>query len=150
MIPAVYPMYARFEQPGVGDRKYHTAKRVLAWDDEGRALIASERGDALCRATDYSNFSHLSETDGTDGPAVALIPAGGWRVERTDDGKRWSQPLIGWALRADGSVVPMETDSQGLVLEVNDADYRIYHDDDREQAATEPDPVGRPVSPITA
>lgn len=89
MIPAVYPMYARFEQPGAGDRKYHTAKRVLAWDDEGRALIASERfvvsgaEDSDVRIT-FEGATETVEITLTADEAMSLIEELGEHLEDRD------------------------------------------------------------------
>jgi hypothetical protein len=70
---------------------------------------------------------------------VALIPAAGWRVTwRADDGQEWTQPLVGWGLRDDGLVVPLDTDCNGLVEPLTEVvgTWRVYHPD-----ATEPEPV---------
>lgn len=69
---------------------------------------------------------------------VTLIPAGGWRVEWTnpDDGSRWDEPLIGWALTSDGEVYPLSVDSTGLVDTVDGAgNHRVFHPDTKASPA---------------
>lgn len=64
---------------------------------------------------------------GDYGQILNLIPGGGWMGEyRRPDGT-WSIPLVAWALTERGYVIPMETNSDGLV-EPSRAD-RIYHPD---------------------
>jgi hypothetical protein len=58
---------------------------------------------------------------------VTIIPGGGWMIW---DGRRgWSTPVVAWALRRDGSVVAMESDSAGLVwpLDPTDGHDEIWH-----------------------
>jgi hypothetical protein len=82
--------------------------------------------------------NHIEGAVNPDGqsPATAIMPAGGWRIRYTADGESWSEPLVGWALTADGEIVPLATDSAGLVWQIGEeGNYRIYHPD-----ATEPEP----------
>jgi hypothetical protein len=135
LIPAPAGIVARYRHEDDG-RVHFTEKAVIAFDDDGYALVISDKtgqsAGRLVRADTYRNFSSLS-----DNPEYAdymtLIPAGGWRVELTGkDGSRWSEPLVGWALNTDGTVVSLSTDSTGSVddfdLYVKDG-YRIYHPD---------------------
>jgi hypothetical protein len=72
---------------------------------------------------------------------VALIPAAGWRVGwRSDDGQEWTQPLVGWGLRDDGSVVPLDTDCNGLVEALTEVGgtWRVYHPDATESERIAP------------
>ena len=48
---------------------------------------------------------------------IHLLPADGWRIERTDadEGIGWSQPLVGWGLTDSGVVVALDTDADGRV-----------------------------------
>lgn len=64
---------------------------------------------------------------------VSIIPSGGWRVEFASDNGRWirSFPLVGWGLRADGSVVALQLGDNDEVVEVVPEHNwcRIYHPD---------------------
>ena len=60
---------------------------------------------------------------------IALIPAGGWRGRWVDnDGIEYSEPLVAWGLQADGDIVPLETDSAGMVLKAA-SNVETYHPD---------------------
>jgi hypothetical protein len=88
LIPAPPGIVARYSRKE-NDRPYHTERAVIAFNDEGAALVLGERGeDGLVPAASYRNFSSLSEYSAY--PAcVMLIPAGGWRVEFTNgDGSK--------------------------------------------------------------
>jgi hypothetical protein len=53
---------------------------------------------------------------------VSLIPGGGWRATwKLDDGTTESEPLIGWGVTAEGSVIPLTVDlSSGFVDDPTD------------------------------
>lgn len=72
-----------------------------------------------------------TQSDGDPTRIVALLPADGWRVEWTQSKTSpfWSQPLVGWGLRADGRVVALEADTSGVVTAVNSLDHyrHVYH-----------------------
>jgi hypothetical protein len=137
MIPATQPHHASFRHASPdGKHHYFTHKPVVAWDDDGAPLIVAEddrfghRG-TLVPAMVYNNFHAVGEGPG-DPSVFALIPPAGWRVAwRGDDGTEWTQPLVGWGLRDDGSVVPLDTDCDGLVQELIDTggSWRVYHPD---------------------
>jgi hypothetical protein len=64
------------------------------------------------------------------GQAIQLIPGGGWMVEHTDDdGTRWGEPILAWALNVGGAITPLVTDSVGWVdtLAQDRQRSRIYH-----------------------
>lgn len=86
---------------------------------------------------------HRSQDSIADESAVvALIPGDGWRVAFSDDdGQEWSQRLVGWGLRVDGCVVPLDTDSGGIVedLTATGGTWHVYHPDEAKP---------RPVSPV--
>ncbi|MGH3938927.1 MAG: hypothetical protein ACRDTG_09885 [Pseudonocardiaceae bacterium] len=103
------------------------AAQVVAFDERG-PLVVGESG-RLCPARDLSHFVGLIP-DRTS--IVSIIPGGGWRVEFTDDGVTWSEPVVGWALLADGTVVALDTDSLGEVGVVRPESrgrHRIWHPD---------------------
>jgi hypothetical protein len=85
----------------------------------------------LVRADSYGDYDGI-ELGGFQA-VVGLIPAGGWRVEYTEQGGAvFSEPLVGWAVKANGFVSPMVTSSEGEVdfLDLpSPVKYRIYHPD---------------------
>jgi hypothetical protein len=140
MIPAPPGLVAQFKHTGEGPEgtyTYYEDHRVYAFDDDGTPLIVAQKpAPRLVPATRYSNYHGLAELAEND--YIALIPGGGWRskTEVTDEnGKRWvyDQPLVAWALRRDGIVVPLETDGDGFVHEpektANSTHPVIYHPD---------------------
>jgi len=127
MIPAPPGLTARYKHD---NPKHWTRRRVIAFDDDWQPLVIS--GDRrLEYASRYGNYDGITDHLDDAGSYTAIMPAGGWRVEYTDpDGSKWSEPLVGWALK-DGSVVPLTTDSTGLIddLDHGSGEYRIYHPD---------------------
>lgn len=139
MIPAPPGLVARFKYTGEGPEGTYTYynHRVYAFDNDGTPLIvAPEPAHRLVPATQYSNYLGLAES--VDDDYIALIPGGGWRCKAEfidKNGKRWvhDYPLVAWALHRDGAVVPLRTDGDGFVDEVQEAsnttDLVIYHPD---------------------
>lgn len=77
-----------------------TTKPVVAWDDDGRALVVDFVGGRLTPATGYINFKSLREADD---PAVSAVPGQGWTVENIDDdGTVRVTPIIAFTLDVDG------------------------------------------------
>jgi hypothetical protein len=72
-------------------------------------------------------FTQLHEMAG---PVVAAIPGGGWLIECTDDtDDTWTDPILAWAIHADGTAIPLNTDSSGVTDNATHGlkSYRIYH-----------------------
>ncbi|MCF8607543.1 hypothetical protein L5I01_29720 [Gordonia sp. HY442] len=95
---------------------------VVAWDDNGCALVVSYRSGRLVPAVvplRDDDFNIRAITHAPDWFAVYDI---GGKEERT--------PLIGWGVREDGTVVPLETDSLGEVDNSTNVSnlLRIEHD----------------------
>ena len=63
--------------------------------------------------TDAPDASSDQTSDGEH--IVQLIPADGWVAVYKDDDTELRAPLVGWALRRDGQVVPLDTDPAGDV-----------------------------------
>ena len=107
---------------------------VFAFDDEGFALVLGAEKGQLVRATSLDGFLSVLDV-GAEERIVAIAPGGGWRVEYEAThhallGK--TAPLVGWGVRGDGKVVPLDLDEVGdvAVTEVkSDAVARIYHQD---------------------
>lgn len=131
MIPAPPGLTARYKH---GEEPGHWSHRpVIAFsEDDGHPLVIGDgkRDRDLIRAGTYANYDGMG--DDPYPAIVALLPAGGWRVAwPQEDGTEWSQPLVGWGLRADGSVVPLDTDATGSVEELDSlhGKFRICHPD---------------------
>lgn len=124
MFPAPRGLVALFKHE-MGGKVHHTDKPVVAFDEDGRPYVVPETGARLIPAESIRNYDGMGEDPYP--PIVSLIPAGGWRVEYTGDTGTWSEPLAGWGLRANGDVVPLETDSTGLVDTSDSGNFRIYH-----------------------
>lgn len=62
---------------------------------------------------------------------VGTIPANGWRIRyRNPDGSMWSEPIIGFAIYADGEVKPLTVDRGGFVEPTECQEQcHIYHPD---------------------
>ncbi|MGW5366551.1 hypothetical protein [Actinopolymorpha pittospori] len=111
---------------------------MLAFNDEGFALVLAEQGQ-LVRATSLDSFLGVLQL-GADQRIVAIAPGGGWRVEYAPsaEGAVRSAPLVGWGVRGDGQVVPLDVENTGEVLVTelsSDAVARIYHPDEQTTAA---------------
>lgn len=139
MIPAPPGLVARFKYTGVGPEgtyAHYEDRRVYAFDDDGTPLIvAPKSAHRLVPATQYNNYLGLVES--TEDDYIGLIPGGGWRCKEEyteENGQRWGydQPLVAWALRRDGSIVPLQADGDGLVSVAEPSDgtrMLIYHPD---------------------
>ncbi|MEO5874596.1 MAG: DUF6253 family protein [Streptosporangiaceae bacterium] len=95
MIPATQH-YARF---GTADGRT-VEQLVVAWNDEGHGLVLDRI--ELRRAMDLDGFLGFIAADVE--PVIAVAPGGGWLIEfdRPDGAGLDVQPVIGWAVRADG------------------------------------------------
>lgn len=142
MIPAPPGLKARFKSTGNGPEgpyTYYTDHRVYAFDDDGTPLIVSWPPERrLVPATQYHDYDGLVES-GDD--FITLIPGGGWhcKEECTDEnGERrvYDQPLVAWALRRDGIIVPLQTDGEGYV-HAPETHAEIYHPDHPWEKTTE-------------
>lgn len=140
MIPA-HPGYIAVFGSTDSDGKFLLQDQlpVEAWDDDGCPLVIpsgrpKDRYRGLTRADRFDNFASVQRDDGYP-EIVALIPGGGWRIEWSDEGHPpWSQPLVGWGITTTGSVVPLDTDGDGLVEPIDPGGkshrgVRIFHPD---------------------
>ncbi|MFE9121340.1 hypothetical protein [Streptomyces sp. NPDC007172] len=113
MIPAVHPYEARYRHESGGPHFYFTTKPVIAWSDEGLALVADETTGRLRKADTYSNFAGLSAGDAK---VVATLPGGGWLAEfRQEDGTSTFCRVIGWLVQDDGTCTPGVSCQDGIV-----------------------------------
>ncbi|MFD9225243.1 hypothetical protein ACFWDI_35765 [Streptomyces sp. NPDC060064] len=112
MIAASHDPYeARFRHENNG-RPHFSTKPVIAWDDDGCALVPDEKTGRLREASSYSNFAGLAPADA---PVIGTAPGGGWSAEhRTDNGDTEATPVLAWLVHADGSLTPTIADIDGL------------------------------------
>lgn len=80
---------------------------VVAWTDAGEPLVIDYRQGRLVETT-----GKLS----ADERIIQLIPGTGWQATY-NPGKpdEFTEPLVAWGLRSDGSVIPLSTDCHGQV-----------------------------------
>lgn len=100
---------------------------VVAWDENGHAMVVDEHKGMLTKADRRDDFKCLK--DDHSPPIVAIMPADGWRCAITNDGAEEDTPLVGWGLTATGDVVPLGIDDDGYV-DISrgfSLPYRIYH-----------------------
>jgi hypothetical protein len=123
MIPATGSYVACYRDD---DGSRAPSRKVEAWAHDGHPMVFSPKG--LIRAEDGGNFRYVMEGDA---PVVGVMPGNGWLIHCTDsEGVSWVDPVLGWAVHADGVVHPLVSDSDGVVDDPSDADsYRIYHPD---------------------
>lgn len=110
MIPARHPYEAHYKHEHEG-RTVFSSKPVIAWGDDGHALVVDERTGRLVPADNGRTFTGVGEGRF---PVVAAIPGGGWRTAyREDDGTLSIDPLVAWIVRSDGTMTAIDTDSHG-------------------------------------
>jgi hypothetical protein len=132
LIPPGRPLVALFrEEEAEGEQEYYFRVPVVGFDeDTGEPMVILEEDKRHPRsARSVHNYVGL---EFEDPPVVAALPGQGWRIEYTDDGRKWSQPIVGWLVRADGSVTVVDIDETGYVAErdTGEGDVgRIYHPD---------------------
>jgi hypothetical protein len=132
VIPAPPGLFAHYQIERDG-KVYRTRAEevVVAFDDEGAALVLDEDDGDLKRADRCVDFRSVSQYPSRwNTRIVALIPAGGWRVEYTNpDGSESVLPLVGWGATTSGQVVPLAYINE----EVEPVDLhkgRVFHPDE--------------------
>lgn len=118
MIPATTLHHALF--------KDHTTPPVIAWDDEGYALILG-RG-RLVRANGEPGFIAIGWDE--VGPVVGIATADGWVAEfLSSEGHQTTLPLAGMAIRSTGEAFPLVIHPDGRCDDPQgDRRFkRIYH-----------------------
>lgn len=114
MIPndAPYEAIFRHESKNTG-KPYYETKTILAWDDDGNAMIVSKDG-RLVAAAGYPNFIRVEEKQHGDGKIVAVIPGGGCFAEFEDKDGAYCMPVIAWKIDEFGWFTPITIDSDGV------------------------------------
>jgi hypothetical protein len=126
MIPAADRYEASYRHENDG-RAHFTTKPVIAWGDDGAALVADMKTGRLRDADSWSNFAGLTKADV---PLIGAVPGGEWRAEtRTDSGDTGSRPILAWTLDAEGTCTPLVADSDGYTEDATGGQgfVRIYH-----------------------
>lgn len=115
MIPATQPYVARYSYTATdknGDKQDKVASRsVVAWDNDGRALVADDRG-SLVPAVALAGFQYVEEDD--DRRVVGVIPGAGWQmVWQLGTPDQYVEPVLCWLAYANGDVKPAGVDEDG-------------------------------------
>lgn len=111
MIPSNNEYVARYKHERDNGRTYYVDKPVVAWGEDGEALVADEKRGRLTLADSYSNFVGL---DAADHPVVAAVPADGWSAVFEEGGALHTDPLVAWLIHSNGSVTPAGVGRDGL------------------------------------
>lgn len=106
MIPAPPDMYLEFDRR-TSNGYLRTEERVYAWDDEGHPLVCGDDG-RLVRAVDLPD-ANLIGRSGNPGPFVAAVPADGWTVTHIYNEQERTDPVVAFAVTADGYAHPVAT-----------------------------------------
>lgn len=112
MIPASPGYSASFHKT---DKHMPHDLPVVAWDNDGNALVVDEAEGHLVPANRFSNFDGLTYDANHH---IGLIPATGWKIrwpKHEHQPEDITDPLIGWAIRADGTGVPLAADNNGYI-----------------------------------
>lgn len=124
------------------------SKPIVAWDDEGYALIAGEessKAGRLVRACTFSNFHGITDADPV---YVAAVPGGGWQVAwPQDDGTEYVEPVVAWALKDDGSMQACTVDVDGYVDTVPTGKVKLIRPDGQRHGGDD-DGVSATVTPL--
>ncbi|MFJ9819320.1 hypothetical protein ACIRU3_29495 [Streptomyces sp. NPDC101151] len=109
----------------VNENNVTLTKPVHAWDDQGRALVLLR--NRLMRADEMAGFKEVREAN----PIVGIAPGGGWVITWFDKEEGWesSQPVLAWAIRANGYAEAVDTDPTGDACVVSEVggDRRFSH-----------------------
>ncbi|WP_369041915.1 hypothetical protein [Streptomyces sp. Midd1] len=124
MIPSDGTHYVHYE---AGVNQHARVLPVIAWDDDGAPLVAGKQ--KLRKAYELGVVARIRQDNSA---VVAAVPGGGWIIDCTDsDGNSWSTPILAWTVHADGTAVPLTSDSDGVTTNATEGvdSYRVYHPD---------------------
>lgn len=126
MIPANGEYFAAYVRQ---DGKQAPALEVIAWHDNGDAMVVGKTGLVPAQSLDGFERVYRSEHNSR---VVAAVPGGGWRVDwksEGDDGLATS-PVLFWTVQADGTATPVDVDIYGETGSALAADKcYVYHPD---------------------
>lgn len=122
MIPADGTYFAYYDVANV-------SRQVVAWNDKGSPMVLGDNG--LVTAQTLSGFHRVFRRANL-GPTVAALPGDGWMVDTLwEDGECTTTRVLMWAVHADGTATPMDTDHNGetsSALHGGERHY-VYHPD---------------------
>jgi hypothetical protein len=105
VIPANGDHFAAYTENGK-----HRERQVIAWNDTGDAMVVGKAG--LVPAQTLPSFEGLFERG--DARILTALPGGGWMVDTIwEDGECTTEPVLLWQVHADGTAIPIDTDSHG-------------------------------------
>lgn len=132
MIPTSRSYDAMFEHThsdGAWKGKTYTMTMpVEAWTDEGDPMVLQDGKKRLVRASSFSNFIGVTEAERQ--PVVGVLPGDGWRFAYADDdGAEFTEPVLGWAVTADGYAYPLVAHGEDNHAEIQSAsNARVIRD----------------------
>lgn len=141
MIPADGEHFAQYTRE---DGQHGTSQKVIAWANNGDAMVLGEAG--LVPAQNLPGFQRIYRGVNAS-PIVGAIPGGGWLVDSLmDDGEWVTAPVLAWAVHADGTASPIDTDYAGETGDARAAERcYIYHPDHDDPEARKN--IGAPPAP---
>ncbi|WP_041254972.1 hypothetical protein [Frankia sp. EAN1pec] len=86
-----------------------TNARVIAWNNDGQALVVDKAAGRLVPAAQFEGFEGLE----VDDHIVAALPGDGWMGEFRSGGSTFHEPVIGWRVLHLGIGDPFFGDDQG-------------------------------------
>ncbi|MFE5189211.1 hypothetical protein [Streptomyces sp. NPDC056628] len=129
MIPATTAYEASYRHESNG-RAHFTSKPVIAWSDDGAALVVDMKTGRLRDADSWNNFAGLREATAA---VIGAVPGGSWRAEHsTEEGDIESTPVLAWLVHADGYCTPTVADRDGYTDDPTTASnfVRLYQPED--------------------
>jgi hypothetical protein len=108
------PNYQKVDATFKADGEPYAHRPVVAWTDDGDALIANGRAGDLKIASSFGNFQWLSSGEGTDrdDEVVAVLPGNGWVVNWKEE-EADPDPVFAWLVTRGGYIKPVVMGADG-------------------------------------
>ncbi|MFC9268972.1 hypothetical protein ACFTXJ_14515 [Streptomyces zhihengii] len=135
MIPAQHHYEATYRHEEDG-RTWYSSRPVIGWNEDGEPLVVEDSHGHLVRAAYAGKLEHVEKSHG---PVVGTLPPGGWQVVYEEGDKPRVDPLLGWLVRADGTVEPADMSVDAVSLNPTRASNFIRLLSPDEEAPTELD-----------
>lgn len=107
-------------------RTSHNERPIIAWDDDGNALVVEDHSGELIPARllgGIGMFAGVRIEPREEGPYIGVVPGQGWFIRtRHDDGAIEDTAVVAFAIRADGTGDPLMATADGLVEPVEYTD----------------------------
>lgn len=129
MIPAE-GYIAHFKDESTGG---HTSEHVVAWDEEGYALIVSPKAGRLVRASDQLGFERLD----TNLHGSHLVPGGGWMATTGKGTESRTVAVVAWRIGPEGYGEPLFLDDDDFGVTPLTDWHRVWHPDQKKLAASD-------------